>query len=153
MTASNLEALKINALLQYGLSIKAGSTQEELDKLNELENLGAAVVTGLDPDRYAELYAAFTEQQVQETAESSATTDETDETEAMDPETARILSAANMQELQNLMPMDIGYLYCEYYYDESTTAVIQQMVDDIKAAYIERFENNDWMAEETKQTL
>ena len=151
LTASNLEALKINALLQYGLSIKAGSTQEELDKLNELENLGAAVVTGLDPDRYAELYAAFTEQQVQEAAESSATTDETDETEAMDPETARILSAANMQELQNLMPMDIGYLYCEYYYDESTTAVIQQMVDDIKAAYIERFENNDWMAEETKQ--
>ena len=148
LTDSNLEALKINALLQYGLSIKAGSTQEELDKLNELVNLNSAVVTGLDPDRYAELYAAFMEQQVQD---ASDTAEETDETETIDPDTERILSAENMQELQNLMPMDIGYLYCEYYYDESTTAVIQQMVDDIKAAYIERFKNNDWMAEETKQ--
>lgn len=148
LTESNLEALKINALLQYGLSIKAGSTQKELDKLNELVNLNSAVVTGLDPDRYAELYAAFMEQQVQD---ASDTAEETDETETIDPDTERILSAENMQELQNLMPMDIGYLYCEYYYDESTTAVIQQMVDDIKAAYIERFKNNDWMADETKQ--
>ena len=62
-----------------------------------------------------------------------------------------ILSAVNLNQLRDLLPDDIGFVYTKYYYDDETSEVIANMIQQIADAYAERFKNNSWMDEATKE--
>ena len=62
-----------------------------------------------------------------------------------------LLSAANLSKLGQLLPEDIGFIYVNHYYDDEISEVVVEMIHDIGNAYKKRFENNEWMSEETKK--
>ena len=62
-----------------------------------------------------------------------------------------ILSAVNLNQLRDLLPDDIGFVYTKYYYDDETSEVIANMIQEIADAYAERFKSNAWMDETTKE--
>ena len=138
LTSSNLNALKVNALITLGTSLGAFSNEEEKAQLVNFGTL--SFVAMLD--------AELQESDLETAEESQATKDFKD---MLGEEDNDILSTKNIVLLRNCLPNDIGLLYAKYYYDDETTATIQKMVTDIKNAYIKRFENNTWMSEETKQ--
>ena len=49
-----------------------------------------------------------------------------------------------------MLPNDVGLVYAKYYYDDEVSYKLIEMIQDIGDAYLERFQNNTWMAEETK---
>lgn len=140
LTSSNLNALKINALVKLGTNLGAFSNKEEKAQLVNFDTLSFIAMMDFE-----------LEDTDLETAEESQSTKEFKEKYGNEEEDNDILSAKNIFTLNNCLPNDIGLLYAKYYYDDETTATIQKMVDDIKAAYIKRFENNTWMSDETKQ--
>lgn len=138
LASSNLNALKINALIRLGTSLGAFSNDEEKRQLINFDSLS----------NVAMMDAELEEGDLESEEETQAQKDFKEHLGELDDD---VLSAKNIAVLQQCLPNDIGLLYAKYYYDEETTATIQKMVDDIKAAYIKRFENNTWMSDETKQ--
>ena len=47
-------------------------------------------------------------------------------------------------------PDGIGLIYTKYYYDDQISYNVSDMVMEIGDAYLKRFQNNTWMADETK---
>lgn len=137
-TSSNLNALKINALIKWGTSLGAFSNDEERAQLVNFGNV----------DFVAIMDAELNDEDL-ETAENIQAIKDIEE--PMNDEDNDILSIKNIYLLRNCLPNDIGLLYAKHYYDDEATAAIQKMVTDIKNAYIKRFKNNTWMSEETKQ--
>lgn len=62
-----------------------------------------------------------------------------------------ILSASNLSKLGNLLPNEVGIIFCHNYYDESTSEDIEKMIRDIWDAYVKRFEVNEWMDDNTRE--
>jgi putative endopeptidase len=45
----------------------------------------------------------------------------------------------------------LGRLYAETYFSHESRVKVEKMVEDIRAVYRERIENNEWMSDETKE--
>ncbi len=62
-----------------------------------------------------------------------------------------ILSDKNIDAVRELLPDDIGLIYCKYYYDDWISEDVGEIIGDIWDEYIKTFENNTWLDEQTKQ--
>lgn len=138
----NLPALKINALLKLDENLKVGLTEEESEISN---NMGFFPFMLCITNSAEELREAMFPQEDNTEAE-----EEFEETAGVGFDEG-ILSAVNLNQLTELLPNDIGLLYTKYYYDDAISYEIVEMIQDIGEAYYNRFQNNTWMAEETKQ--
>lgn len=140
-TDANLNALKANALLYLAQELLIFGSDEEQAAYDDMNALSLAAMLQMDFD---------TVNQVLSEADDVVS----DDTAASDEDLSyedRLLSDENLSQLGVLLPIDIGLMYCNYYYDDEISEVVAQMVEDLWDAYVKRFENNTWMSEETKQ--
>lgn len=137
----NLDALKINALLRLEQNLAVALSE------------GESIVSSLMNTFPLLLCITSSADELSEAVESEAE----DAKNEMFAETTGIeydegiLSAVNLNQLRNLLPDDIGLVYAKYYYDDETSEVIANMIQQIADAYAERFKNNPWMDEATKE--
>ena len=138
----NLPALKINALLKLDDNLSVKMTEEE----KELSGLLS----------YFPFMLCITDS-AEELRETMMPEEKSTEEEEAFEETVGvgfdegILSAVNLNQLVELLPNDVGLVYCKYYYDDEISNDVIKMVQDIGQAYLNRFRNNSWMTEETKK--
>ena len=138
----NLPALKINALLKLDENLSVKITEEERVISNNLGFFPFMLCITSSAEELRE--GLFPKEE------------DSKEDEAAFEETAGvgfdegILSAVNLNQLSELLPDDIGLVYTKHYYDDEISYEIADMIQDIGNAYMERFKNNKWMAEETK---
>ncbi|MBS4961077.1 MAG: M13 family metallopeptidase [Clostridiales bacterium] len=52
--------------------------------------------------------------------------------------------------VQSVLGFDCGKLYVDQYFSEESKKMVQEMIDEIIAAYEEKIEGLDWMSDETK---
>ena len=55
-----------------------------------------------------------------------------------------------MEAINKSLPQAIGYLYLKYYFDENISKEINKMMKNLKSAFINRIENNEWLSEKAK---
>lgn len=138
----NLPALKINALLKLDENLGVSITKKE----ESLSN-----ILGMFPFM---LCLSGSVQEIRDgiaSEEKENTSDEEAFAENAGVEFDEgILSAVNLNHLNQLLPNDIGLVYTKYYYDDEISYKVVEMIMNIGDAYLERFQNNTWMAEETK---
>lgn len=139
LTQSNLNALKANALLLLASTLQISENDEEKAAYEDLLTITFAVVSGLDFDKAKALSAS----------EETAAEEETPQEDISEAD--RLLSDSNLLILGQILPTDIGLMYCNQYYDDNISDVVAQMVRDIWDAYVKRFEKNGWMSDETKK--
>ena len=143
ISEANLNGLKINALLILQENLGVALTEKE-ESLNSCINF-FPLMTCLAPTP-AELAEALKPEEVTDSSD-----DETfEETTGLEYDEG-LLSVVNLTQLTDLLPDDIGIVYAKHYHDEETFYEIADMIQDIADAYAKRFENNTWMAEETKE--
>ncbi|MGN0182351.1 MAG: M13-type metalloendopeptidase [Candidatus Ornithomonoglobus sp.] len=147
--AENLNAFKINALLNLAQTLQMAESDTEKKAYDRLDVLMFAVMTGWDYDT-AEKYFIEAQEQPVDSPEDEEKTDDTEGTDETTTRADELLTDQNLQLIGSLLPNDIGLLYCKYYYSDETSEVVGNMMDDIWDAYIARFEKNEWMSEETK---
>ena len=138
----NLPALKINALLKLNENLGVSITKKEESLSNILGMFPFMLcLTG----SAQEIRDGITSEEKENTSDEEAFAEnagvEFDE---------GILSAVNLNHLNQLLPNDIGLVYTKYYYDDEISYKVVEMILNIGDAYLERFQNNTWMAEETK---
>ena len=141
ISEKNLNALKINALLRLEQNLGVA--------LSEGEDIASSLMNTLP----LILCLTSSADELSEAMESEAEDAENEmfaETAGMEYDEG-ILSAVNLNQLRNLLPDDIGFVYTKYYYDDETSEVIANMIQQIADAYAERFKNNSWMDEATKE--
>ena len=138
----NLPALKINALLKLNENLGVSITKKE-ESLSNI--LGMFPFMLCLADSAQEIRDGITAEEKENTSDEEAFAEnagvEFDE---------GILSAVNLNHLNQLLPNDIGLVYTKYYYDDEISYKVVEMILNIGDAYLERFQNNTWMAEETK---
>ena len=138
----NLPALKINALLKLDENLSVKITEEEKDISNSLGFFPFMLCITTNAEELRQ--SLFPDEE------------ESNEDEAAFEETAGvgfdegILSAVNLNQLNQLLPNDIGLVHTKYYYDDEISYDVVEMIQDIGDAYLKRFQNNTWMADETK---
>lgn len=144
LTDSNLKALKANALLTLEQEFMFFVNEKEEKAYNDLAvlNFAAIMLEPIDESVFEDNSETILD-------EDEQTAEETDDSELSDEE--RLLTKENLLLIGDLLPMDIGIMYCNQYYDDNTSEVIGDMMDQIWNAYIERFKKNTWMSEETKE--
>ena len=135
-TESNLQALKINALINLGTSLGAYMNDQERKTLEKFGVLSYVII--MDGEWDGEETAN------EETAEQIAE----DMGIEMDDS---ILSEKNLVILNNSLPDDIGLIYCDYYYDDEISEDIADMVEDFWNAYEKRLGSCEWLSEETRE--
>lgn len=136
---TNLAALKINAIVKLGLTFSCPLNSEEEKVLDEFNNVYALVMTYAEGDKIPEY--GKEEENGASTAADVLTGGAEDS----------ILSTNNLTQLKQLLPHDIGLIYCDYYYSDEISEDVADMVNEIWDAYIARFKNNTWMEESTKE--
>lgn len=142
ISKANLPALKINALLRLQENLGVSLTKEEEQFDSILNTFPLMVCLAGTP---AELADAMKEE------ESDGSEEEIfEETTGLEYDEG-LLSTVNLNQLTTLMPDEIGFLYAKHYYDDEISYEIVDMIQEIGEAYAERFENNEWMTEETKE--
>lgn len=129
---ANLNALKLNALLNLDLAM--GTTG------NEAEDSTIAKINGLQSN--ASMLSPYDEKNV---AGGSI----------MDMIKANATQGGPINEfalilLAQYLPNDVGMIYVHNYYNDTTSDEISDMVTDIWNAYLARFDKNGWMSEQTK---
>lgn len=129
----NLNALKLNALLNLDLAMGATG--------NDAEDSAIARISGLQES--ASMLEPYDEKSI---AGGSV----------MDMIRSSAAEGGPLNEyalllLASCLPGDVGMIYVHHYYDDSTSDEIARMVTDIWNAYLARFEKNDWMSDATKQ--
>ena len=138
----NLPALKINALLKLDENLGVSITKKE-ESLSNI--LGMFPFMLCLSDSAQEIRDGIASEEKENTSDEEAFAEnagvEFDE---------GILSAVNLNHLNQLLPNDIGLVYTKYYYDDEISYKVVEMILNIGDAYLERFQNNTWMAEETK---
>ena len=138
----NLPALKINALLKLNENLGVSMTKKE-ESLSNI--LGMFPFMLCLSNSAQEIRDGITAEEKENTSDEEAFAEnagvEFDE---------GILSAVNLNHLNQLLPNDIGLVYTKYYYDDEISYKVVEMILNIGDAYLERFQNNTWMAEETK---
>lgn len=140
-TDENLNALKANALLYLAQQLLIFGSDEEQAAYEDMDTLSLATMLQMDFDTLNKVL-------------SEEDDIVSDDTAASDEELSyedKLLSDENLAQLGSLLPMDVGLMYCKYYYDDEISEVLAKMVKDFWDAYINRFENNTWMSDETKQ--
>ena len=142
LTNDNLSALKINALIALA---DAGCylNSDEGAAFENLENVKTA----------AEMFMSGDEPPTREsitdmTAKFREMTGEPGETYGDDG----VLSDKNINVIRQLLPNDIGTMYCDYYYDDSVTDDVRSMVGDILGEYANIINDNTWLSEQAKRT-
>ncbi|MBR5786323.1 MAG: S-layer homology domain-containing protein [Clostridia bacterium] len=138
----NLPALKINALLKLNENLGVSITKKE-ESLSNI--LGMFPFMLCLTNSAQEIRDGITSEEKENTSDEEAFAEnagvEFDE---------GILSAVNLNHLNQLLPNDVGLVYTKYYYDDEISYKVVEMIMNIGDAYLERFQNNTWMAEETK---
>lgn len=142
ISGANLPALKINALLILQANLGVAISKEE-EHFNDCLNSFALMVC-LAPSA-AELADAMQPMETDGSEEEFF-----EETTGLEYDEG-LLSTVNLNQLVNLMPNEIGFLYAKHYYDDAISFEVADMIQDIADAYAVRFENNTWMEEETKK--
>ena len=138
----NLPALKINALLKLNENLGVSITKKE----ESLSN-----ILGMFPFMLCLTNSAQEIRDGIASEEKENTSDEEAFAENAGVEFDEgILSAVNLNHLNQLLPNDVGLVYTKYYYDDEISYKVVEMIINIGDAYLERFQNNTWMAEETK---
>ena len=138
----NLPALKINALLKLNENLGVSITKKE----ESLSN-----ILGMFPFMLCLTNSAQEIRDGIASEEKENTSDEEAFAENAGVEFDEgILSAVNLNHLNQLLPNNIGLVYTKYYYDDEISYKVVEMILNIGDAYLERFQNNTWMAEETK---
>ena len=143
ISEENLPALKINALLILQKNLAVALTEKEA-QLNQCINF-FPLMTCLSPT-HKELAEAMNSEAVTNGSEEETF----EETTGLEYDEG-ILSVVNLNKINELLPDDIGIIYAKHYHDNETFYDIADMIQDIADAYAERFKNNTWMAEETKE--
>ncbi len=143
-TADNLNALKANAL--FGLiDFNAPLNDDEAAAAEQISiNAGMALLyLSIDTDINL----------LEEMAKALINTMSiyTEESGGADQDDESVFNTENMALIRRYLPNDIGLIYCDYYYDDQTSLDVADMLDDIWNEYIETFEKNTWMSDETKQ--
>ena len=138
----NLPALKINALLKLDENLSVKITEEEKEISNSLGFFPFMLCITSNPEELRE--ALFPQEEESKEAEEAF-----EETTGVGFDEG-ILSAVNLNKLNELLPNDIGMIHCKYYYDNQISYEVADMIMEIGDAYLKRFQNNTWMAEETK---
>lgn len=144
-TDANLNALKANALLYLAQELLIFGSDEEQAAYDDMNALSLAAMLQMDFDTVNQVLSEKDADLVSSSANDITVADEEISEED------RLLSDENLSQLGALLPIDIGLMYCNYYYDDEISEVVAQMVEDLWDAYTKRFENNTWMSEETKQ--
>ena len=141
ISEKNLDTLKINALLRLEQNLGVA--------LSEGESVASSLMNTLP----LVLCLTSSANELSEAMESEAEDAENEmfaETTGVEYDEG-ILSAVNLNQLRDLLPDDIGFVYTKYYYEDETSEVIANMIQQIADAYAERFKNNSWMDEATKE--
>ena len=142
ISEKNLNALKINALLILGQNLGVALSEDEGIVNSLMSTLPLMLCLVPSADELSEALEAEMEEAQKELFEETAGMEYNE----------GILSAANLAHLRNLLPNDIGLVYTKYYYDDATSEVIANMLQQIADAYAKRFKNNTWMDETTKKS-
>lgn len=138
----NLNALKINALLVLNENLTVKTTEEEKDAAQRLAYFPFIMtITNNAEELRNSMFPQDEEKTENEEAFQESAGVGFDE---------GLLSAVNLNLLNQLLPNDIGLIYTKYYYDDEISYKTIDMVQDIGKAYFERFQNNTWMSDETK---
>ncbi len=141
VSEKNLAALKINALMTLNSNLDVNLSEEEKGIWNVLNMFPLMVCLTSSVEELEKSLEEEREDNSDEEAFAETTGVEFDE---------GLLSAVNLNQLQLLLPDDIGLLYAKYYYDDEISYDLIEMIQDIGAAYKKRFESNTWMTEKTK---
>ncbi len=140
LTDDDLNALKINALIALtaaGCYLNA----EEGAAFENLENVKTAAMMFMSGDEpptrgsITEMTAKFREM-----------------TGGDDEIGGGILSDKNINVIRQLLPNDLGSIYCDYYYDDSAADDVRAMVGDILGEYSSIINANAWLSDQAKQT-
>ena len=138
----NLPALKINALLKLDENLGVSITKKE-ESLSNILGMFSFMLCLTNSAQ--EIRDGIASEEKENTSDEEAFAEnagvEFDE---------GILSAVNLNHLNQLLPNDVGLVYTKYYYDDEISYKVVEMIMNIGDAYLERFQNNTWMAEETK---
>ena len=140
----NLPALKINALIRLNEHLNISLNEEEDTAWSKISTFPLMVCLTKSAEELKEGLAET------EDGEDSSAKETFSETTGVEFDEG-LLSAVNLSKLGQLLPEDIGFIYVNHYYDDAISEVIGKMVQDIGSAYKKRFENNEWMSEETKK--
>ncbi|MEG2571047.1 MAG: M13 family metallopeptidase, partial [Clostridia bacterium] len=128
---SNLDALKINSLVKFGVTLGYATNDKEQELLMQLEMMPFAIALNIKDDEVGKK-----KEELQDKQE-----------EHKEP----ILSPVNLATINKIMPFDIGMIYCNQYYDDAISDDVANMIDEIWNAYIKRFSKSDWMSDKTKE--
>ncbi len=143
-TADNLNALKVNAL--FGLSdFNAPLNDRESDAMKQINIVTYMAYLYISSDTDTSLLEEMAEAFLGTAAVYAAQSGGADQDEES------VLSAENLGLIRSYLPNDIGLIYCDYYYDDQISYDVAEMLDEIWGEYVETFEKNPWMSEETKQ--
>lgn len=139
----NLVALKINALLKLdeNLSVKITEREKSLSNILAMFPFMVCITKNVE-----ELKAGLSPEEEENTNDEDAF----EETSGVGFDEG-ILSAVNLHSLNELLPNDIGLIYTNHYYDDEDSYAVVEILKTIGDAYLERFENNTWMSDETKE--
>lgn len=137
ISQKNINALKINAILRLEETLNIALTNEEKIAHERLGFFPLVVCIGNDVNAVKEGIMTINGETSNLTLSASIDKDP--------------LSAINLDRLVKLLPNDIGLIYTNHYYDDEISYKMIEMVQDIAMAYIERFNINTWMDDETKE--
>ena len=137
ISESNLKALKLNAVLTLAEKLSYHENSREQEALERIDEIPLMAITGQDSSVLEGMFGI------------EAT--ETEESGNASGEEAIALNETILSDIKTLLPYDIALIYCDYYYDDKISYGIGDMMDEIWDAYFKRFENNEWMSEETKE--
>ena len=138
----NLPALKINALLRLDEKLSVKITEEEKAISSKLSFFPFMLCITTNAEELRETFFPQ-EEEISEDEEAF------EETAGMGFDEG-ILSAVNLNNINELLPIDIGLIYTNHYYDDAVSYDIADMIVNIGNAYLNRFQNNEWMSDETK---
>lgn len=139
----NLPALKINALLKLDENLSVKITEKEKSLSNILAYFPFMMCLTNSAE---ELREGLAEEEAKDTSDEEAF----EETAGVGFDEG-ILSAVNLNHLNQLLPDDIGLVYTKYYYEDEISYEIVEMLKNIGDTYLERFQNSSWMAKETRE--
>ncbi|MBC8487644.1 MAG: M13 family metallopeptidase [Bacteroidetes bacterium] len=55
-----------------------------------------------------------------------------------------------MQTINKILPNATGHIYCKLYFDEKTRTGVEDIINNLKKAYINRIDENVWLSEASK---
>ncbi len=142
LTDNDLNALKINALIALanaGCYLNADESSE-FENLENVKTAAEMFITGDEPPTSKSI-----------TEMTSKFREMTGGTDAAD-NSGGVLSDKNLNIVRQLLPNDLGSIYCDYYYDDAVTGDVRAMIGDILGEYSNIIESNAWLSDQAKQT-